>query len=71
MHKPKIQHGSHVNISDKAEALCALHTELKDIEKTQLEVGEKMSELLFQQVRLSEKTRAIMVAMGKLMGQNA
>jgi len=44
-----------------------LHQELKDLEKTQLEVGEKMAELMFQQVRLAEKTRAVMVAMEKIM----
>lgn len=71
MHKPKIQYGSPVHISEKAEALCALHKELKDLEKTQLEVGEKTAELMFQQVRLAEKTRAIMAAMAKLTGQNA
>ena len=66
MHKPKIQYGSPIRISDKAEALSALHMELKDLEKTQLEVGEKMAELMFQQVRLAEKTRAVMSAMEKI-----
>ena len=69
--KPAVQYGSKVTISDKAEALGALHKELKDLEKTQLEVGEKVAELVFQQVRLAEKTRLIMASMEKLIGQNA
>lgn len=58
--------GVSVTISEKAEALSALHKELKNLEETQLEVGQKMALLIHEQVRLSEKTRAIMLAMEKL-----
>jgi len=56
-----------VTISDKAEALCALNKELKDLETAQLKVGEQMSALLFEQVRLAEKTRHIMTTMEKIL----
>lgn len=51
---------SKVNISDKAIAISRLQTELEQLEMLQLKTGEKIAELLYDQVRLSEKTRAIM-----------
>jgi hypothetical protein len=50
---------SAIDISDKAQAILALSDELKELEKLQLEIGEKMSILIFEQMRLSEKCRII------------
>lgn len=48
-----------INISDKGQAVAVLSVELKELEALQLTVGEKMSVLLFEQMRLAEKCRAI------------
>lgn len=48
-----------ISISDKAKAVLALSDELKDLEKLQLEVGEQMAKLIFDQMRLAEKCRII------------
>ena len=56
-----------IDISDKAKAVLALSDELKALEKVQLEVGEKMAVLLFEQMRLAEKCRAINRSMEALL----
>lgn len=48
-----------IQLSDKAQAISSLLAEMSHIEKAQLEVGEEMASLLFQQVVLSEKFRAL------------
>jgi len=48
-----------ISISIKAEAVKALSDELEELEKLQLQVGEKMAVLLFEQMRLAEKCKAI------------
>lgn len=63
--KSALRYGKPVNQNTE---LQDLRNELKDLEKTQLEVGEQMAELTFQQVRLAEKTRAILVKIEKLTG---
>lgn len=56
-----------INISDKAKAVLALSEELKDLEKLQLEVGEQMAKLVFDQMRLAEKCRIINRSMEALL----
>lgn len=56
-----------INISDKAKAILALSEELKELEKLQLKVGEKMAALVFDQMRLSEKCRIINRSMEALL----
>lgn len=56
-----------INISIKAEAVKALSDELQDLEKLQLEVGEKMAILVYEQMRLAEKCRAINKAMESML----
>ena len=56
-----------INISDKAKAVLALSEELKDLEKLQLEVGEQMAKLVFDQMRLAEKCRLINRSMESLL----
>lgn len=58
-----------VDISDRAQALCALHTELESVEKQQLKLGEKMSEVLYEQVVLAEKSRVLREALKKFLTQ--
>lgn len=56
-----------IDISDKAKAVQALSSELKELEVLQLSVGEKMSVLLFEQMRLAEKCRIINRSMEALL----
>jgi len=56
-----------INLSDKAKAILALSEELKDLEKLQLEVGEQMAKLVFDQMRLAEKCRIINCSMEALL----
>ena len=56
-----------INISDKAKAVLALSEELKDLEKLQLDVGEQMAKLVFNQMRLAEKCRIINHSMEALL----
>ena len=56
-----------IDISDKAKAVLALSSELKELEVLQLSVGEKMSVLLFEQMRLAEKCRIINRSMEALL----
>lgn len=58
-----------VDISDRAQALCALHTELESVEQQQLKLDEKMSEVLYEQVVLAEKSRVLREALKKLLTQ--
>lgn len=53
---------STVNISERAEFIAAIYQELQEIEKLQLKVGEDMALLLLQQVRLAEKSRALLMS---------
>ncbi len=48
-----------IQLSDKAQAISSLLAEMESIEATQLKVGEQVASLLFQQVVLSEKFRAL------------
>ena len=50
---------TNVQLSDKATAISSLWAEMSHIEKAQLEVGEEMAILLYRQVGLSEKFRAL------------
>lgn len=65
----KSQNGgaSVINISDKGMAVKALSDELKDLEALQLQVGEQMAKLVFDQMRLSEKCRIINRSMEALL----
>lgn len=56
-----------VSLSEKSQVIAQLHKELEQLEALQLKVGENMSALLFEQVRLAEKTRAIMNTMERVM----
>ena len=56
-----------IDISDKAKAVLALSEELKDLEKLQLDVGEQMAKLVFDQMRLAEKCRIINRSMEALL----
>ena len=56
-----------INVLDKAKAVLALSEELKDLEKLQLEVGEQMAKLVFDQMRLAEKCRIINHSMEALL----
>lgn len=56
-----------INVSDKAKAILALSEELKDLEKLQLDVGEQMAKLVFDQMRLAEKCRIINRSMEALL----
>lgn len=56
-----------IDISDKAKAVLALSSELKELEVLQLSIGEKMSVLLFEQMRLAEKCRIINRSMEALL----
>ena len=55
-----------VTISAKAEAVAALETELKEIEALQLKVGEEMAKLLFDQMRLAEKSHAMLLTLERI-----
>lgn len=65
----KSQNGgaSVINISDKGHVIKALHDELNGLEQLQLKVGEQMSVLLFEQMRLAEKCRIINRSMETLL----
>lgn len=52
-----------VTISEQARAMGQLELELQQVEKLQLEVGEEIAALLFKQVQLAEKCRAILNTM--------
>lgn len=56
-----------ISISVKGEVVKALSDELEELEKLQLQVGEKMAVLLFEQMRLAEKCRAINKTMQSLL----
>ena len=56
-----------INVSDKAKAILALSEELKDLEKLQLEVGEQMAKLVFDQMRLADRCRIINRSMEALL----
>ena len=55
-----------VNISQRAECLAALHSELKQLEAQQIKVGEEMSVLIFKQMQLAEKCWLINQVMEKV-----
>jgi len=55
-----------ISLSDKAQALSALHAELQVVEDLQLKVGEDIANLFLDQVRLAERIRSIYVAMEKI-----
>lgn len=48
-----------------------LKAELRDLEKSQLKTGEQMAVLLHEQVRLSEKSRAIISLIDKITSQKS
>ncbi len=54
---------STVNISERAEFIAILYQELQEIEKLQLKVGEDMAKLMFEQIRLGEKSRALLLTL--------
>ena len=56
-----------ISISIKAEAVKALSDELEELENLQLQVGEKMAVLLFEQMRLAEKCKAINKTMNSML----
>jgi len=56
-----------IDISDKAKAIAALSEELKEVEALQLKVGEQMAAMMFDQVRLAEKCRALNRSMEALL----
>jgi len=55
-----------ISLSDKAQALSALHEELQIVEDMQLKVGEDIANLFLDQVRLAERIRSICAAMEKI-----
>ena len=48
-----------VDLSDRAQALCAVIKEFEQVEAQQIKLGEQMSALLYEQVRLAEKSRIL------------
>ena len=48
-----------VDISDQAQAVCVILKEFEQVEQQQALVGERMAELLYEQVRLAEKSRIL------------
>jgi hypothetical protein len=54
---------STVNISERAELMAVVYQELQEIEKLQLRVGEDMAKLMFEQIRLGEKSRALLMTL--------
>lgn len=50
---------STVRLSDRGELVSVIYKELQEIEKLQLKVGEDIAKLLFEQVRLAEKSKAL------------
>lgn len=55
-----------VNISDKALAVCAVLKEFESVEAQQAKIGEQMAQMLFEQVKLAEKSRILKQALEKL-----
>ena len=56
-----------VDLSDKSTALCALHYELISVQDQQLKLGEKMAEVIYEQVVLAEKSRQLTQAIDRLL----
>ena len=56
-----------VTISERSQAIAALQQESDAVEKLQLEVGEAMAQLLFKQVQLAERQRALGQMIERLM----
>ena len=54
------------SISEKAQLLSVLQQELDQLETLQLRVGNDMSKLVFDQMRLAEKSLAIINTMEKI-----
>ena len=52
---------STVSLSERGEFVSVIYKELQEIEKLQLKVGEDIAKLLFEQVRLAEKSKALML----------
>lgn len=55
-------------LSDKAQAVRAMLTEIESIERLQLETGEQISKLIDKQVRLSIKCEILHSTLEKLLG---
>ena len=56
-----------VTITDRSKAVFALQLESEAVEKLQLGVGEQMTQLLFNQVQLSERQRLLGQMIERLM----
>lgn len=59
-----------ITLSDKAIAISRLQLELEQLEALQLAMGEKLAALLHDQMRLSEKSRALINTIQSIMGVN-
>jgi len=58
-----------VDISEQAQAVWAINRELESVEAQQLKLGEKMSEVLYEQVVLAEKSRVLRETLKKFLNQ--
>ena len=56
-----------VSISERSKAIAALQQESDAVEKLQMEVGKSMAQLLFKQVQLAERQRALGQMIERLM----
>lgn len=58
-----------IDISEQAQAVWAINRELESVEAQQLKLGEKMSEVLYEQVVLAEKSRVLRETLKKFLNQ--
>lgn len=59
-----------VDISDRARAIQAVLQEFDAVEAQQARVGEQMASLLFEQVKLAERSRILKQTMEQLCTRN-
>ncbi len=58
-----------IDISEQVQAVWAINQELESVEAQQLKLGEKMSEVLYEQVVLAEKSRVLRETLKKFLNQ--
>ena len=58
-----------VSISDRAYAVQAVLKEFESVEAQQAKIGEQMATLLFEQVKLAEKSRILKQTLEKLLNE--
>lgn len=60
-----------VEISDRARGVQAVLAEFDSVEAQQAKIGEQMAILLFEQVKLAEKSRVLKQTLAKLLNEPA